>query len=305
MEQQRIALNRDTLEESAAGVDPAFPYRAGLCRLHDFPGSTFPWHWHNEVEFFYLREGALEYHLPGGVTRFEAGDAGFLNAGVLHMTRALPGVPCVQEEHIFLPAFLGGGHGCAIETRYIRPLVQNREVDLLVFRAGTAAAASMAGRMRRALACYEAGGFGHEAEIRAEMTALWLDVLRAAEPVLAPAGPRADGHPLDDGRIKAMMGYIAAHYGERLGLSDIAAAALIGERECCRCFQRQLGLSPVEYLLDYRVSRACELLQTTGESVTAIGARCGFSSSSYFGKIFRRKTGCSPREYRVGAHKTG
>lgn len=304
MKQHKTALNCDTLEESAAEVDPAFPYRAGLCRLHDLPGSTFPWHWHNEVEIFYLREGALEYHLPGGATRFEAGDAGFVNAGVLHMTRALPGVPCVQEEHIFLPSFLGGVRGGVIENRYIRPLVQNREVDLLVFRAGTEAAAAMAGRMRRAFALSQERGFGYETGIRSELTALWLDMLRAAQPVLSAAAPRADGHLLDDGRIKAMMRYIAEHYGEKIGLSDIAAAALIGERECCRCFQRQLGLSPVEYLLDYRISRACELLQTTEESVTAVGVRCGFSSSSYFGKIFRRKTGCSPREYRAGAHKT-
>ena len=70
-------------------------------------------------------------------------------------------------------------------------------------------------------------------------------------------------------------------------------------RECLRCFQYSIGQSPVEYLMNYRISMAKKLLEETNCSVTDIALRCGFSSNSYFGKIFREKCEETPGQYRA------
>lgn len=284
-------LNNITLEENDPSFSASFPYRTGVYGYHD---TSYPWHWHNEVEFFYMRSGVIDYHTPSGIYPLVEGDVGMVNASVLHMPCGRPGVFSEQEDHIFLPSFISGAHGSVIETRYVLPLVENRSIDMLIFRKGTETAARAVELMHRATALHEEKPFGYEAGIRSLMTELWLTVLQAAELSTQPA----EGSPHDDARIREMMRYIADHYGEKVTLGEIAGAALIGERECCRCFQRQLGMSPIEYLMDFRISKACELLHSTEMSVLEIGIRCGFSSPSYFGKIFRRKLGYTPRDYR-------
>ncbi|MCR5747386.1 MAG: AraC family transcriptional regulator, partial [Lachnospiraceae bacterium] len=88
------------------------------------------------------------------------------------------------------------------------------------------------------------------------------------------------------------------HYQDRISLSDIAASASISDRECLRCFQNNLGTTPFTFLLRYRCRVAADRLKRSADPVTEIAYGCGFSSPSYFGKIFRQEMGWSPSDYR-------
>ena len=54
----------------------------------------------------------------------------------------------------------------------------------------------------------------------------------------------------------------------------------------------------IQYLNDYRLTMAGEFLQNTEESVTQIALKCGFENLSYFNRLFRRKFGVTPGQYR-------
>ena len=69
-------------------------------------------------------------------------------------------------------------------------------------------------------------------------------------------------------------------------------------RECYRVFHDCLHMTPVEYIKAYRLQAACQMLAKGQEAVTVISHECGLGSSSYFGKVFREYTHCSPTEYR-------
>ena len=98
--------------------------------------------------------------------------------------------------------------------------------------------------------------------------------------------------------VKRALAYIQQHYSEPLALAEIAAALGVSKHYLDRIFQRELGISPWEYLTRYRVLRAKELLRTTRYAVAEVGARVGFESASYFSRIFHREAGCSPRVFR-------
>jgi len=55
----------------------------------------------------------------------------------------------------------------------------------------------------------------------------------------------------------------------------------------------------VEYINEYRLTQAAILLLETDKAVSEISADCGFASASYFGKLFREKTGVSPGSFRI------
>jgi AraC-like DNA-binding protein len=78
----------------------------------------------------------------------------------------------------------------------------------------------------------------------------------------------------------------------------IVTSGGVSIRECTRCFRRCINCSPTDYLTQVRVRRAAELLSKTPMSILDISEACGFSSSSYFSKVFREAYRCTPNAYR-------
>jgi AraC-like DNA-binding protein len=81
-------------------------------------------------------------------------------------------------------------------------------------------------------------------------------------------------------------------------LKEIADAIGVSKSYLSRIFHSEVGISVWEYLSRYRVLKARELLALTDESITDIAARVGFEDVGYFGRVFRRWAGHSPRSFR-------
>lgn len=65
-----------------------------------------------------------------------------------------------------------------------------------------------------------------------------------------------------------------------------------------RCFRKDLGTTPVEFIRAYRCKRAAEMLRAGGDSLAAIAFGCGFGDQSSFTRAFRRSTGVTPGAFR-------
>ena len=96
--------------------------------------------------------------------------------------------------------------------------------------------------------------------------------------------------------LKAMA-FIHSFYAEPISRSDVAAHVGLSERHLTRCFHQEVGLTPITYLNRYRVKQARRLLDAGQKGITEIAGEVGFSSSSYFTRVFRDEMGISPREY--------
>jgi AraC-like DNA-binding protein len=94
--------------------------------------------------------------------------------------------------------------------------------------------------------------------------------------------------------VKRAVAWLAANHARPVARWQLAEAVGASEDYLSRIFRRELGLSPWEYLNRYRVHRAGELLQSSGEGVKAIAARVGFQDPAYFSRVFRRITGSKP-----------
>ncbi|HPJ00729.1 MAG TPA: helix-turn-helix transcriptional regulator [Enterococcus sp.] len=72
----------------------------------------------------------------------------------------------------------------------------------------------------------------------------------------------------------------------------------VSRSECFRCFKKFTNKKPMEYINEYRLFQASKLLKLTPLSIEEITKKCGFSTSSYFGKQFKEVYGVTPLHYR-------
>lgn len=98
-------------------------------------------------------------------------------------------------------------------------------------------------------------------------------------------------------KIQIAARYISEHYDEEITLSDAAAMAFMEETYFSKKFKQLTGFGFKEYLIMTRVKAAENLLLTTDMSVGEIADACGFSSSNYFGSVFKQFFGVSPANY--------
>ena len=95
-----------------------------------------------------------------------------------------------------------------------------------------------------------------------------------------------------------MMTYIQNHYAEKISIAQLANEVFLSERACYRVFQEYLHMTPTDYITGYRLQMACQMLIHESTSLAEISQNCGLGSSSYFGKVFKERIGCTPLEYR-------
>lgn len=99
-------------------------------------------------------------------------------------------------------------------------------------------------------------------------------------------------------RIRIFLTYIHSHYQEKISLANLAQEAHVSKSECLRCFHSLLNMTPYNYLLDFRLNKAADLLKNSDMTVSAIAHKVGFNQVSHFGVLFKKKTGFSPLKYR-------
>lgn len=91
--------------------------------------------------------------------------------------------------------------------------------------------------------------------------------------------------------------YIRDHYGQDISVADIAEASGVSEGHLRRCFKKEMNTSVVNYLTEYRLSRAKKLMENGRENIDDIWKKTGFTSGQYFSYVFKKKEGITPRDY--------
>lgn len=110
----------------------------------------------------------------------------------------------------------------------------------------------------------------------------------------------AEGIPVNEVRanVRKACEYFDSHYSYDISVEDAAAYTGVSRSTLYRQFVDSLGVSPKQYLDEFRMRRACGLLKDTELTVGAVASSVGIVSQFYFTKVFRRSVGTSPTEYR-------
>lgn len=127
---------------------------------------------------------------------------------------------------------------------------------------------------------------GREYEVSQYLTEIFMQ--------LATRGDSTDA----DMNSTVLMRYMREHYSEPLMLSDLTKFSGLSQSYLIRAFRKDTGSTPHEYLLNYRLEKAMEMLRETAEPIETISDRCGFNSTSHFARAFKKTTDLTPSEFR-------
>lgn len=289
-----ISLNQN-MEEKILYQNPLLQHSMYEVEYDHYQRALIPWHWHDELELLYLESGACRYRTIREDYYLKAGDAIYLNPGVLHAFEPL--LPnTVSCANIFRREFLGGNAGSYWDTTFLTPVLHQREVEALLFYHDDPRAQEMLSRIRETIRLCRAEPRGYELALRSTLLTIWQQIYICVTDRTA-AGTQMKTDAWDD-RLKKMLLFINENYDRPIAVAAIADAAHISERECYRLFRQLLGVTPTIFVQQYRLQRAKVLLLGSNDTVTAVTDRVGFESAAYFSKLFKRFYGQTPLQVR-------
>ncbi|OZG62197.1 AraC family transcriptional regulator [Bifidobacterium lemurum] len=101
------------------------------------------------------------------------------------------------------------------------------------------------------------------------------------------------------GSLRSVHSWIRANAFDDISVADVAARFHYSPSYLTSLYHQAFGIGIVEQIVEYRVDRARELLSTTSSPVAAIAAEVGYEDAKYFMRVFKRRTGLTPTQYRA------
>ena len=288
-----IPLTEDQLESTQMGT-PSFPLEVFHDDLRKNVLGYVNWHWNRELQFCRVVGGTVVFSVAGEHFTTHTGDGIFINAGVLHMSKPLPGengiYTCVMADASLLRGFTGS----VFDTRYVTPYLSSPSLDYAFLSMQVPWQARILEQITEISNLQYMREYGYELDILSRLTSIWSLILTNIRPDEIAHKKRTRS----DIAVNKILTYLGNHYSERILIEDIARAVSYSPGECCRIFKKELGVTISQFLNAHRVERSVELLSGTDMSIAEIAYDTGFSSTSYYIKYFRELTGMTPLHYR-------
>lgn len=285
----------ENLKERTIHGEEGFPM---VVYLQDFflnqRGLVIP-HWHDEVQFVYITKGEVLFKVNECEIPLETGKALFINAKCIHSAKPLSGR---DAEYICInvhPSLICGLPSGRIRIRYVEPFLGKNYLDTVLIDGAESWHVQCLKEIIRIFEAAEKDEYGFEIEMQNGVSNIWLALIRHFR---LSFYDKPSENPADYSRLQLAIDFINENYHSKITLSEIAAEARISAGECCRMFKRNLRVSPMEYLINFRVAQSIKLLVSSSKNISEIAHLSGFGSGSYYTKRFRQLLQCTPLEYR-------
>ncbi len=258
------------------------------------------WHWHEELELIYVTSGSAIVSINNVEYLIKENEGAFINANILHEVHSSPDSEGNLMSIVFHPRLVGGSIDSVYWQNYVEPLIKSKGLSHIILDHKEPWHNELLLQVQSIWNKIYQGNSGYEILARNELSeAILLIHSNYALSQLKPSTQNLKNAK----RIKIMLQYIHEHFSEDVTISSLATEAFISNSEVLRCFHNMIKTTPTQYLKQYRIQKACELLETTDYNSVKIGMECGFQSSSYFIKTFKEKLGSTPLEYRKALKK--
>lgn len=301
-------LQYENRREKKLHADTRFPYNIYLCSIPaDF--RLVPLHWHQEMELISIKKGEGLVGLERCSFSVSAGDLVVVFPGKLHSIRQKPGFSMEYENIFFrldmlMPAL---PDSCSLE--FLMPLLSEDGPPSFVWKKGAGAYEKLQQAIEALDALSDSRPYGYPLAIKGiffQILFLIHGNMQQRKEDGENSQPKEKSSLQEtkkNKKIKQVLKEIEVRYGEELTVQEMAALCGYSPSHFMRFFRQHMGTSFVEYLNDYRLIMASHQLIHGEANISEIAQNTGFDQTSYFNRLFKRKYGMTPKQYRKEANR--
>lgn len=280
----RLSIGPDAREKDLHGTE-TFPCEIYETSLQKHTGGKIPEHWHNEIEIGYVEKGSVAFSCNNESHILHDEDVYFVNSAYRHSMLDMSG-NSVFFSIVFHEKLITGP--ASINEKYLYPVIHNRDYSFLLIQDPY-----ILNELKDIVRLKDEQISGYELLVRNHLSSIILWIYRKYNMI------ENDSEPSElSVRIEKMLTFMADHFMEDIQVKQIADYAHISVRECYRVFRSELDSSPTEYLHQYRLKKAADLLRASDLKVEEIARKCGYNQAGYFSTKFKNSYLCSPSDYR-------
>ena len=256
-------------------------------------------HWHEELQYVLVLSGNVIFQVNGCDYPLGHGEALFINKGALHMSSEMT-IGAKYVSFNFSEQLLCFFPDSRMEYKFVKTYISNEALPAFKITTSVHNGMEIINYLQKLKLIYEDNTSSlREYDISLLITAIWRHLLVCLEKHDYIQNKKQIA--LVE-RTQVMLTFIRQNYTKQISLTDIAKSAMVSNAECNRCFRNMLHITPYEYLIQYRLKVALELLSFSEWNITEISQKIGYNNVTHFIQTFRRKYGISPKQYRITKH---
>ena len=243
-------------------------------------------HWHDELEGIYVLTGSMDFYLDDRKLTLSSGDFLLITSSAMHYSKAHD-----EKDSLFLRLFIQPALFSASESLHplLLPFLEDRESEFLLrAEKNPENLKDLLLRMHKLLETRPAGFPLECAGLVHILLARLYPLIHQSDVIMGThMGPDVEAQ-------RRMISYIRKNYPEKITLADIAEAGLMSRSKCCQLFKKYVNRTPMDFLNTYRLEMSLRLLKETERPISDISLSCGFTSQSYFTKLFTERYHMTP-----------
>lgn len=293
LQRSGLRTNNESMQLEAHGTNE-FPCAAYEINTANNQNHIVDLHWHEEFEIIYCAKGTLNLRIPSKTYVIEQDAIAILNTNVMHYI--ICSNDAILQSFVFNSKLITGTSNSSFAKKYIVPLMNCKTFDCYIYHG------KYVELFKEAFYSIKDESFDYEFIVRDNLSQILLDLYTQFE-------NKFDSIPstlnTNTQRIRTMISFIKTNYASPLDVRQISDTVNISQRECLRCFKKTLQISPIQYLIRYRIIKSAELLvDNPTKNIDQIGYECCFETPSYYTQLFKRYYNCTPTEFRNSQKKS-
>ncbi|MBP3325218.1 MAG: helix-turn-helix transcriptional regulator [Coprococcus sp.] len=253
-------------------------------------------HWHHYIEILYIVRGSYRFEINLQNYTLNAGDICILNSGDLHQITGEDS-NTIHDAVLFDPCILAFSYGDEYQEECIQPLVEQMLMLPAIYHSKSRSNEFILADVQRLMQVAVGrndGWYIHSKLLILEI----ISKIYQAGLMLPTESVQSEEERQKIQHYKSVVSYMEENYNKQITLQNLADTIPCNSQYLCRFFKDISGYSPIQYLINLRLNRACYLLEHTSKSVLEVALDCGFENVSYFIRKFKETKGCTPKEYR-------
>jgi AraC-like DNA-binding protein len=262
-----------------------FVVHAVVDKERHIPGK---YHAHDFVELSIVTSGQIRYNIEGSPYILNKGDVMIFNPGVHHQELYDPDTVASQLHIGIANLQIDCTHSNFIKTLHQSSILTVKKYALDIFECCKEIEKEQ--RLRH---------LGHSFLLKALVMKLIVLLYREMDEGSAPLFLNGRDFISRDKKVivQSLIDYMSLHYMEEISLDNISKNMYLSPVYISKIFKEETGFSPIHYLIQIRLAKAKEILETNPMPVNLVAKAVGYEDAYYFSKLFKKYYGQSPSKH--------